>query len=134
MSDKGRLVIRILAGGYLVYLGIRLTRDVLSDRPDNYVFLALAGVAFVVLGGIWFVRGLLNYLRYEKAYRDDDSIQIAGKIENEDTQTDTDMLESEDKTEDEDAPESEDKTEDENAPESETGESYANDVDAGKEE
>lgn len=92
MSDKGRLVIRILAGGYLVYLGIRLTRDVLSDRPENYVFLALAGAAFIVLGGIWFVKGLLNYLRYDSVDREDDNVQIPDS-EHVDTQMDMDKTE-----------------------------------------
>ncbi len=69
---KGRLTIRIVAGGYLAYVGFRLTRDVLTDKPENYLAYLLFGALFMVVGGVWCALALKRYIKhdYEEIWED----------------------------------------------------------------
>lgn len=51
MNDRTRSIFKVIAGGYLAYLGVTLCRDVLKARPDNYVLFLIAGVVFIGVGG-----------------------------------------------------------------------------------
>ena len=48
---KGRLTIRIIAGGYLAYVGFGLARDVIAEKPENYLVYLLFGALFMAVGG-----------------------------------------------------------------------------------
>lgn len=64
---KGQITIRIIAGGYLAYLGFGLVRDMLMKRPDHYIIYLLFGILFIVVGGIWCFLALKRYLRHDFA-------------------------------------------------------------------
>ncbi|MGO5053531.1 hypothetical protein ACTQ6A_13675 [Lachnospiraceae bacterium LCP25S3_G4] len=52
MNDKSRNILRLIVGGYLIYLGGSLFMDVLKEKPNNYVLFLIAGVFFIAVGGI----------------------------------------------------------------------------------
>ncbi|MEG0793303.1 MAG: hypothetical protein RR399_05730 [Lachnospiraceae bacterium] len=58
MNEKTRNMIQVLAGGYLIYLGGSLCKNVLESRPNNYILYILAGVFFVIVGGVLIIMNL----------------------------------------------------------------------------
>lgn len=50
MSDKNRNVLMLLAGGYLVYVGCRLTIETQKSHPTNEMLLIAFGVIFALYG------------------------------------------------------------------------------------
>lgn len=62
---KGRLTVRIIAGGYLAYIGFGLARDVMAEKPENYLIYLLFGVFFMAVGGVWCFLALKRYIRHE---------------------------------------------------------------------
>ena len=65
MSSKGSLLIRVLAGGYLGYLGGKLLLESFMERPENYPLYITIGVVFLVLGIFWFVRAIIKLAKHE---------------------------------------------------------------------
>lgn len=70
---KGQLMMRIVAGGYLAYIGFDVARDVIAKQPDNYVIYLIISIIFMVVGGIWCVQALKKYVKhdYVDIWRDD---------------------------------------------------------------
>ena len=63
--SKGQLMMRIVAGGYLAYVGFGIARDVIAERPDNFVIYLIVSIIFMVLGGIWCVQALRKYIKHD---------------------------------------------------------------------
>ncbi|MGC4017941.1 MAG: hypothetical protein QM793_01000 [Muricomes sp.] len=79
MNDKGRSVLRIVAGLYLAYLGITMIRGVLEDRPENMVFIIVIAAIFAILGTffvIWAAKGMLDNRDQEPPQEQDNSEYI----------------------------------------------------------
>lgn len=55
MSQKSWYVLRVVAGLYLVYLGISIIRGLLSERPEDMLFKAVIGVIFIVVGALYVI-------------------------------------------------------------------------------
>lgn len=67
MNERGRITIRIVAGGYLVYLGIDLVRNVVTGKPDNALLFGAVGVLFLIVGAVVFVKSVRDYRNCQKA-------------------------------------------------------------------
>ncbi len=50
MNNKTGYGLRIVVGGYLAYLGIRMLIQTVNDRPANMIFMAAMAVIFAVVG------------------------------------------------------------------------------------
>ncbi|GAA0805602.1 hypothetical protein GCM10008910_42490 [Faecalicatena orotica] len=50
MSQKSWDVLRIVAGLYLAYLGVKSMMTAISDRPENMVFFLIMAVIFMITG------------------------------------------------------------------------------------
>ena len=50
MNDKGRSMLRIIAGGYLAYLGVDLLKNTITGKTNNPVMFGGFGAAFLVIG------------------------------------------------------------------------------------
>lgn len=50
MNNKTGYGLRIVLGGYLAYLGIRMLIQTVNDRPANMVFMGVMAVLFAVVG------------------------------------------------------------------------------------
>ena len=50
MNNKTGYGLRIVLGGYLAYLGIRMFVQTVNDRPENMMFMGTMAVLFAVAG------------------------------------------------------------------------------------
>lgn len=101
MTDKGRAVLRIVVGIYLVYLGGSLIKSAVEGQPNNMVLFILAGTAFVIIGGVFAFFAGKQYMEISKAERaeigTDEVFYIDGEPEDEDEQEETEQEEAESK-------------------------------------
>lgn len=58
MNGKTGYAFRIVLGGYLAYLGIRMLIQMADERPGNMVFMSVMAVIFIVIGGGYAVYSL----------------------------------------------------------------------------
>lgn len=82
MVPKSSLFIRIVAGAYVIYLGERLIKSSLADRPENYILYIAAGVIFALIGLYWLVGSGIKMVK--KEYRDD---SIRGRMNESENET-----------------------------------------------
>lgn len=69
MVPRSSLIIRVLAGGYITYLGGKLILSSIKEQPDNYILYVAAGIAFIIIGLLWLVKSGAKLLK--KEYEDD---------------------------------------------------------------
>ena len=43
MQTKGRIMLMVIAGGYLAYLGGGLVTDAMKEKPENYILYTVVG-------------------------------------------------------------------------------------------
>ena len=67
MQTKGRIMLMVIAGGYLAYLGGGLVTDAMKEKPENYI-LYTVGVLFLIIGAACCLFNLKKYIKHE--YRD----------------------------------------------------------------
>ena len=65
MNKRGS-IIRAVAGGYLVYLGVNLFRNMQVEQPTNYMLLYAAAVVFVVIGALFAITGIRPMFKKEE--------------------------------------------------------------------
>lgn len=53
MLDKKSLLIRVIAGGALLYVGGDIFLSAMREKPDNYLLYCTVSAVFIILGGIW---------------------------------------------------------------------------------
>ena len=60
LNRRGRNGLLVIAGGYLVYTGFNLIKDILEKSPEN-------SVLFIGAGAIFMIIGVLTVIHYAKA-------------------------------------------------------------------
>lgn len=65
MTTQGRLMILILAGGYLIYQGGTLIKNVCTERTDNYLVFMLFGIVFLILGVLFVGVNMKKLVKHE---------------------------------------------------------------------
>ena len=75
--NKRVSIIRVIAGGYLVFLGINLFRNMQVEQPANYMLMYAASVVFVVIGALFVITGLRPMLK--KAQEAEDTNEVTGE-------------------------------------------------------
>ena len=90
MVPKSSLFIRIVAGAYVIYLGERLIKSSLADRPENYILYIAAGVIFALIGLYWLVGSGIKMVK--KEYRDDSIRGRMNESENEKSENETEEV------------------------------------------
>ena len=48
--SKGRYIIRLIAGGYLVYLGMQIIQSIQEDPPNHYMIMYILSIFFIIVG------------------------------------------------------------------------------------
>ena len=81
--NKRVSIIRVIAGGYLVYLGVNLFRSMQVEQPENYMLMYAASVVFVVIGALFAITGLRPMLK-----KPEDASEITGEESQEVTDKD----------------------------------------------
>ena len=81
MQTKGRIMLMVIAGGYLAYLGGGLVTDAMKEKPENYILYTVVGVLFLIIGAACCLFNLKKYIKHE--YRDPfkDAIEEDGASE-----------------------------------------------------
>ena len=97
MVPRSSLLIRILAGGYITYLGGKLLISSIKEQPEDYILYVAAGIVFIIIGLIWLVRSGTKLVK--KEYEDDSVMGQLNKDEDEDGQTETEEAAGEEATE-----------------------------------
>ena len=64
--EKTSGVLRIVAGGYLLYLAYNLFKSVSSGQPGNYTLMIAFSVLFVILGGVILYMGVKGMMQQGK--------------------------------------------------------------------
>lgn len=53
MNKNSGHIFRIVAGIYLIYLGVKILMDVTRKQPSNMVFMSVMSVIFIVIGALY---------------------------------------------------------------------------------
>ncbi|MCL2865881.1 MAG: hypothetical protein FWE25_10115 [Lachnospiraceae bacterium] len=91
MNRRGSNIIRLVAGGYLAYLGFSLLQNLREEQPTHYIPMSAVAILFMILGvGIvgWAIRGFLleNKKNVEEQQENDGDL-----IEERDEETNSDV-------------------------------------------
>lgn len=65
MNGKNRMLFRVIAGGYLTYLGIDLLKNTISGQTDNPIMFGGFGGAFLIIGVGYILYSLKRYKNNE---------------------------------------------------------------------
>jgi len=63
MNKKAWYTFRIVLGGYLAWLGIRMLIEMVNEKPNNMVFMCVMSVIFILIGlayAIYYVKKMLE--------------------------------------------------------------------------
>lgn len=85
MSDNARHGLWMVAGGYLAFNGIDLIRNVMNEKPDNYILFSVAGVLFILFGLFMVVQAIKGLRKKEDI--DGQSEQENTELPEEETET-----------------------------------------------
>jgi len=64
--EKTSGILRIVAGGYLIYLAYNLFKSVSSGQSSNYMLMIAFSVLFVILGGVILYMGIKGMMQQGK--------------------------------------------------------------------
>ena len=73
-NNKARNGLWLVVGAYLAYTGFTLAKNVLNDRPDNYMLLAAAGILFIGVGIAVVVRSVKELRKPEEPADDEETL------------------------------------------------------------
>lgn len=78
MNNKRGHIVRIVLGGYLVYLGIRILMRVIENKPSDQMLMSVLSVLFIIIGSCYAgfsIRGLLRAAKSEKGQAADPMLE-----------------------------------------------------------
>ena len=93
--NKRVSIIRVIAGGYLVYLGVNLFRNMQVEQPENYMLMYVASVAFALIGALFVITGLRPMLKKEEKAEEANEIMEEENLEAEDEEPGSEQKDSE---------------------------------------
>lgn len=67
MNKKSGLVLRIILGGYLVFLGVSLLMQMIQQQPSDMVLKSGIAVVFIAVGGFYAVHNIKAFYKMIKA-------------------------------------------------------------------
>jgi|GEM_PF-660165 len=71
--EKTSGILRIVAGGYLLYLAYNLFKSVSSGQQGNYTLMIVFSVLFVILGGVILYMGIKGMMQQGKFVEGEES-------------------------------------------------------------
>lgn len=66
MNKKASFALRIVLGGYLAWLGIRILLEINETKPSNTVFMGIMAVIFIIIGGGYAIFSIRQVLKIRK--------------------------------------------------------------------
>lgn len=85
MNKKASSALRIVLGGYLAWLGIRILLEVNETKPSNTVFMGIMAVIFIIIGGGYAAFSVRQVLKIRKEEMGFNETAEENKIEEENT-------------------------------------------------
>lgn len=73
MNKRSGLVLRMILGGYLVFLGVSVLIQAIQTKPSDLVIKALFGVLFIVVGGFYAFTQIRKAYHFMKEETDETS-------------------------------------------------------------
>ena len=87
MNKKAWYTFRIVLGGYLAWLGIRMLIEMVNEKPNNMVFMCVMSVIFILIGlayAIYYVKKMFDLKKEaEQGKTDKETAQSGNNIEKE---------------------------------------------------
>ncbi|WP_251392466.1 hypothetical protein [Mediterraneibacter agrestimuris] len=74
MNNKSGLILRVILGGYLVFLGVSVISQAIKAQPSDLIIKALFGVLFIAVGGFYaftHIRRMLHLVEKESRRNSD---------------------------------------------------------------
>lgn len=81
MNKKSWMVLRIVAGMYLVFLGIQIISQVSKEQPTNLALMMCAAVLFIGVGVAYAGAAIRNVWKMGKGDASEENLQIAEQDE-----------------------------------------------------
>ena len=81
MNKRTGSILRIVAGGYLIYLGITLIQQMQVEEPSNMTLITIFAIIFIFVGGAVCLLSLYRILRPRKT--EDEQKIIKSEVEKE---------------------------------------------------
>lgn len=53
MNKKSGLILRIILGAYLIFLGVSLLSQMIQSRPSDFALKSVIAVVFIIVGGMY---------------------------------------------------------------------------------
>lgn len=66
MNKKASFALRIVLGGYLAWLGIRILLEINEKKPSNTLFMGIMAVVFIIIGGAYAIFSVRQVLKIRK--------------------------------------------------------------------
>lgn len=76
MNGKGMYALRIVIGGYLVYLGLSLLIQMMNEKPENMALMSAMAVIFIIVGAVYAVLTLRKVLQVRKEEKEAEEKEI----------------------------------------------------------
>lgn len=91
MNRKAGYAFRIVLGGYLAYIGIRILMQMIDKRPSNMVFMSVMAVIFVVIGSAYAIYSLKKVWDMRKEEMTDTDTKAGEELADVGVRPDTDV-------------------------------------------
>lgn len=75
MNKKAWYTFRIVLGGYLAWLGIRMLIEMVNEKPNNMVFMCVMSVIFILIGlayAIYYVKKMFDLKKEDHRIEEED--------------------------------------------------------------
>lgn len=67
MNERSRFILRVVAGLYLVYLGVKMIQGLMVDKPENMMLMLSVAVVFVIVGVLFVISSARNMKSFRNA-------------------------------------------------------------------
>ena len=91
MNRKAGYAFRIVLGGYLAYIGIRILMQMIDKRPSNMVFMSVMAVIFAVIGSAYAIYSLKKVWDMRKEEMTDTDTEADEELADVGVRPDTDV-------------------------------------------
>ena len=78
MNKKAWYTFRIVLGGYLAWLGIRMLIEMVNEKPNNMVFMCVMSVIFILIGlayAIYYVKKMFDLKKEDHRIEDENIME-----------------------------------------------------------
>ena len=79
-NEKVGLLIRIIAGGYLIYLAVELIRGIITGENDSVALSICAGILFIVAGAAFIILSIRSMMRSSRESNEQSEAEAGSEV------------------------------------------------------